>query len=87
MTTLPQDLHDMTPAQREDAVRFFTELPLASLRRRQTIAECDTASAYNQLRSAADPAIRWLDRGLRNAQTTSDMLAEAVGRREFPDES
>ena len=84
--TLPQDLHDMTPTQREDAVRFFTELPLASLRRRQTIAESDTASAYNQLRSAADPAM-WLDRGLRNAQTTSDMLAEAVGRREFPDES
>ena len=87
-TTLPQDLHDTTPAQREDAVRFFMGLPLAELRRRQTIAESDTASAYDQLRSTVDSAIRSrLDRGLRNAQATSDMLAEAVGRREFPDES
>ena len=86
--TLPQDLHDMTPAQREEAVRFFTELPLASLRRRQAIAESDTTSAYYQLQSAVDPAVRSrLDRGLRNAQATSDMLTEAVGHKEFPDES
>lgn len=81
--TLPQDLHDMTPAQREEAVRFYTGLPLAELRRRQVIAESDTTSAYNQLQSAVDPAIRSrLDRGLRNGQTTSDMLAEAVGRKD-----
>ena len=82
--TLPQDLRDMTPAQREEAVRFFTGLSLKELRRRQTIAESGTASAFDQLQDALDPAVRSrLDRGLRNAQTTSDMLAEAVGRREW----
>jgi len=82
----PQDMRELDTEQREEAICFFTGLPLKELRRRQTISESDTASAYNRLRDAVDPAVRKrLERGLSNARIDTMLLSEAVGRKEFPE--
>lgn len=82
----PQDLRNLDTEQREEAICFFMELPLGELRRRQTISESDTASAYDQLDDVFDNGVRSrLERALSNAQINTMLLSEAIGRKEFPE--
>ena len=67
-------MRDATPDRREEAIRFFTGLPLADLRRWQSLNKSTTA--YGQLQDAVDPAERArLERGLSNAQIDAEMLS------------
>lgn len=93
----PQDLRELTDTQTEEAVAFFTGLPLAELRHRQELNESIITLVFDQLeatewvrtgggRVAKDPEARErLERQFGNARIDADLLATAIDRKEFPE--
>ena len=74
---LPRDLRELKPGLREAFVRYLSRKTLADLRRRQAINRSQTRFAF----------ARHNDLALSNLQIMMEILAAAVMRREFPEQS
>ena len=75
LNSLPSDLTTLTPEQTEQSVAHLSKLPLAELRRRQALANCQIELAFVPSNDAA----------LANLHVRVEHLRMAVDRQAFGD--
>jgi hypothetical protein len=78
-TGLPRQLARMSPEQVESVLAYLGSLPLAKLRARQALDNALIERVW------ASPAGEVRDTALANLQIDQELIAEAIGRGQFPD--
>jgi hypothetical protein len=78
---LPHDLTTLTAQQAEWCVAYHVALPLAEIRRRQELAECQIGLAWRQRNDFALANLRVREEILRRAAERKLSAQEGIARR------